>query len=304
LGNLFKNLFKSNRKRKNRELDTTPVEYPDQIKCKPDVGMNAGGDTLETSQLISASELSVGKQRDHNEDALFTLTTNMISDRRQVPFGLYIIADGMGGHLNGEVASEMAVRVMSNYVLTNIFTPLFSLNPAPPENSFQEIMREGVQKAHETIRNQVEGGGTTLTAILVLGEQITIAHVGDSRAYAFNKEDEMEILTKDHSLVKRLEELGQITEDEAAVHPQRNVLYRALGQGEPFEPDIISTPLPKPGHLLLCSDGLWGVVPGEEISRIISTSPSVHQSCINLIKAANQAGGPDNISAILVRIPG
>jgi PPM family protein phosphatase len=303
LDNLIRRLFKSKTKQKKIEPDTIPVPHMEQESAQDDSG-KASKENFESSQLISASELSVGKQRDHNEDALFTLTTNLISDRRQVPFGLYIIADGMGGHLHGEVASALAVRVMANHVVKNVFMPIFSLNSAAPENSFQEIMGEGMQKAHEMVRNKAEGGGTTLTAILILGDQITIAHVGDSRAYAFNQNGEMEILTRDHSLVKRLEELGQITEDEAAVHPQRNVLYRALGQGEPFEPDIISAPLPKPGFLLLCSDGLWGVLPGEEISRIINTSTSVHQSCIELIQAANQAGGPDNISAIVVRIPG
>jgi PPM family protein phosphatase len=299
---LFRKLFKSKSNQKKHELDTLPVKYPEQMPY-PDQTQAISEGSSGSSQLISASELSIGKQRDHNEDALFTLTTHLMSDQRQVPFGLYIIADGMGGHLNGEVASGLAVRVMANHVISKVYLPLLSLTPASPEESLQEIMGEGVQKAHETIRDQVEGGGTTLTAILVVSDQITIAHVGDSRAYAISQNGEMEVLTRDHSLVKRLEELGQITEDEAAVHPQRNVLYRALGQGEPFEPDIISTSLPKPGYLVLCSDGLWGVVPGDDLLHIIKTSTSIHQACVKLINAANQAGGPDNISVIVVHIP-
>ena len=98
-------------------------------------------------------------------------------------------------------------------------------------------------------------------------------------------------------------ELGQITTDEAAVHPQRNVLYRALGQGEPFEPDVKTIQLPDSGYLLLCSDGLWGVVPDEEIYRLIMDACSTEEACQSLIEAANQAGGPDNITAILVRLP-
>jgi serine/threonine protein phosphatase PrpC len=114
----------------------------------------------------------------------------------------------------------------------------------------------------------------------------------------------MQVLTRDHSLVMRMLEMGHLTEQEASVHPQRNVLYRALGQGEPFSPDISTSPLPNAGYLLLCTDGLWGVVPQTEMSRIIKTASTPESACQQLIDAANKAGGPDNISAILVRIPG
>ena len=110
----------------------------------------------------------------------------------------------------------------------------------------------------------------------------------------------MEALTRDHSLVKRLQELGQITPEEAAVHPQRNVLYRALGQGEPFEPEIISTTRPESGSLLVCSDGLWSIVGQEGLQTIIKSGINPQDICDRMIDAANDAGGPDNISAILV----
>lgn len=113
----------------------------------------------------------------------------------------------------------------------------------------------------------------------------------------------MEVLTRDHSLVQRLVELGQITDAEAAVHPQKNVLYRALGQGEPFSPDISTSPIPPNGYLLICSDGLWGVVPEEEITRIIFEAANPQEACSALVAAANEAGGPDNITAILVHLP-
>jgi len=130
-----------------------------------------------------------------------------------------------------------------------------------------------------------------------------ISHVGDSRVYVIDMNGIMRPLTRDHSLVKRLEELGQLTPEEAAIHPQRNVLYRALGQGEPFDPEIITTPLPQPGYLLICSDGLWGVVPNEELGKIIINANTPHQACREMVDAANDAGGPDNITAILVRLP-
>ena len=104
-------------------------------------------------------------------------------------------------------------------------------------------------------------------------------------------------------MVRRLEELGQITPEEAETHPQRHVLYRALGLGEPVDPDVFTSPIPQPGYILICSDGLWGVVPETDIFRIISTSPNLHKACIGLIEAANAAGGPDNITAVLIRMP-
>jgi protein phosphatase len=129
---------------------------------------------------------------------------------------------------------------------------------------------------------------------------MTIAHVGDSRVYSIDKNGNLEALTRDHSLVKRLQELGQITPEEAAVHPQRNVLYRALGQGEPFEPEIISTGRPENGSLLVCSDGLWSIIGKEGMQSIIKSGVSPQDICDRLIDMANDAGGPDNISAILV----
>lgn len=164
-------------------------------------------------------------------------------------------------------------------------------------------MQAGVQEAHKAILKQAPGGGTTLTAVLVLGEQLTIAHVGDSRAYLLHADGTMEALTRDHSLVKRLVELGQLSTEEAAIHPQRNVLYRALGQGEPFEADVSSIPLPHDCHLMLCSDGLWGVIPDDRISSLIRASSSPAAASQSLVDAANAAGGPDNITAVLVRLP-
>jgi len=259
---------------------------------------------LEPPQLIVGCAQSVGRQRDHNEDALFTLTTTLTSDYGNVPFGLYIVADGMGGHQHGEVASGIAIRVVAGMVVRKLYTTLLSLKHSPPEQSLLEIMQEGVLEAHRTITRQVPGGGTTMTAVLILGNQMTVAHVGDSRAYAISQNDAMTVLTRDHSLVKRLVELGRITTDEAAIHPQKNVLYRALGQGEPFDPDLNTLQLPDSGYILLCSDGLWGVVPDEDIHRLVLDAQNPEDACTKLVDAANEAGGPDNITAILVRLPG
>lgn len=256
----------------------------------------------EPPQLLVASGQSVGRQRELNEDSLFSLTTTVAGNNSNPPFGLFIIADGMGGHQYGEVASNVAIRTISSYILKKFHNTLFNLPSLPLDESLQEISQAAVMEAQRAVLREAPGSGTTVTAALVMGQQLTISHVGDSRAYLLYNEQRMEAITRDHSLVRRLEELGQITSAEAAVHPQRNVLYRALGQGETLEPDVVTTPFPVGGYLLLCSDGLWGVVAEDEIRKIIYEAPTIQRACQNLIVAANSAGGPDNISAILVQL--
>jgi serine/threonine protein phosphatase PrpC len=294
---LFDTLFGQKPEQQDLDIPTRPLpQETTQVTLKKD--------HLEPPQLIVGCAQSVGRQRDHNEDALFTLTTTLTSDYGNVPFGLYIVADGMGGHQNGEVASGIAIRVVAGLVVRKLYATLLSLKHSPPEQSLLEIMQEGVMEAHRTITRQAPGSGTTLTAILILGNQMTLAHVGDSRAYSISQTGPMEVLTRDHTLVKRLVELGRITTDEAAVHPQKNVLYRALGQGEPFDPDLNTMQLPDSGYILLCSDGLWGVVSEEDIHRLVLETEAPEDACMKLVEAANEAGGPDNITAILVRLPG
>ncbi len=321
----FKNLSGRLRNLMNREPDQSKTETPptDETKTEPEVVSTSDktipvmastaplspenyveGTKFYPPQLSVGTGQSVGRQRDHNEDALFALTTDLASNSTHVSFGFFIVADGMGGHQHGEIASEVSVRAMSGYVLRKLFIPMFSMKPEQPEESMHEILQEGVYEAHRAILKEAAGGGTTMTALLVIGNQMMISHVGDSRLYAIYSDGHAQVLTRDHSLVKRLEELGQITSAEAAVHPQRNVLYRALGQGEPFEPDINTFPVPRNAHLLMCSDGLWGLVSEEQIIEAARNSSSLQEACQKLIDAANEAGGPDNISVIIIRTPG
>lgn len=259
---------------------------------------------FDLQQLISASGQSVGKQRELNEDSLLALTYTLAGNSGSLPFGLYIVADGMGGHQYGEVASNAAIRVVASHIMRKFQTYLFDLKPSQPDESLQEIMQTAVREAQKTIQNEAPSSGTTLTAALVLGQQVTIAHVGDSRAYHIHADGRTEVITRDHSLVKRLEELGHISPDEAENYPHRNVLYRALGQGEILEPDIFSVSFPQTGYLMLCSDGLWGVVAESDLYRMIKNAPTLHRACQNLVEAANAAGGPDNISVIIVQMIG
>jgi protein phosphatase len=258
----------------------------------------------EMKQLIASVGQSVGKQRDHNEDSVLALTSTMSGSAESIPFGLYIVADGMGGHQFGEVASNAAIRIMGGNITKKFQSYLYNLPTQPLQDSLQEVMETSILEAHQYVQREAPGSGTTVTAALVLGQQVTIAHVGDSRAYAVYPDGRMETITRDHSLVKRLEELGHLSKDEAENFPHRNVLIRALGQGESLEADIFTVPFPQPGYLMICSDGLWGVLNENDIFRMITDAPNLHRACQNLVEAANAAGGPDNITVILAQMIG
>jgi len=255
---------------------------------------------LET-RLQSAFAQSNGIQREYNEDAILTIEFSLTYQDLIRNAGLYAIADGMGGHLHGEIASKVAVTSLASTLIERLLLPQFNPPTPQPQNSFLNILKESVLIAHQEVLQKATGGGTTLTCCLIVAKTLTIAHIGDSRAYYIGENGEIKLYTRDHSLVKRLVELGQISEQEAQNHPQRNVLYRALGQTDPVEVDVFSLPLPPSGYLLLCSDGLWGVVPENQIVQVIRQSPNVQSACNRLIQLANQAGGPDNISVILVK---
>src|SRR5512140_1616962 len=259
---------------------------------------------FEMQQLVAAPRQSVGKQREHNEDSLVALTMTLAGKSPNVPFGLYIIADGMGGHQYGEVASNAAIRVIAGQVIRKFPSYLFALPTQQPEESLQESMETAVKDAHRTVQKDAPGSATTLTAALILGQQVTIGHVGDSRAYAVFPAGRVEQLTHDHSLVKRLEELGHLNKEEAANFPHRNVLIRALGQGDNLDVDIFTIPFPRNGTLMLCSDGLWGVISENDIIRAVDDAPTLERACQNMVSAANMAGGPDQISVVLARMIG
>jgi protein phosphatase len=258
---------------------------------------------LDNPQPSIGCAQSLGKQREHNEDALLAINTLLAGNGETIPFGLFIVADGMGGHKHGEIASGLAVRTLASHVVRKIFLSMLNPKPSRPSDSIQEILEAGLQEAHHLVMKEAPGSGTTLTALMILDKQMSVAHVGDSRLYAIAPDGEISVLTRDHSLVMRMMELGQLNEKDAATHPQRNVLYRALGQGEAFSPDIATSPLPASGWLMLCSDGLWGVVPPAEVARIIRETTDPQIAAQLLIDAANAAGGPDNITVILIRLP-
>jgi len=254
-------------------------------------------------QIVIGTGQSVGIARDHNEDALLVLTGQLTSVDPIPDFGLFVVADGMGGHRAGEIASAVSIRTVARMLTQETVMQLLANDRSELEKPLQDLLRDALEQANRAVVEEVPGGGTTLTAVVLLGRQMTIGHVGDSRAY-YIQNGKTEILTRDHSLVERLKELGQLTAEEAAVHPQRNVLYRAIGQGANLEVDISTQSMPSGGgHLLICSDGLWGVVDDGRIQKIVNNSTHPQIAAQELVTAANNAGGPDNITVILVRFP-
>lgn len=306
MADFFRKLFGSNKAKetveKPRQMDaaTTAPLTDQQIHSI----IASQTPKYEMKQLIASVGQSVGKQRDHNEDSVLALTSTISGSSENIPFGLYIVADGMGGHQFGEVASNAAARMIGGNITKKFHPYLYKLPTQSLQESLQEVMEESIMEAHQYIQREAPGSGTTVTAALVLGQQMTLGHVGDSRAYAVYPDGRIEPLTRDHSLVKRLEELGHLSGDEVDNFPHRNVLIKAVGQGDALEADIFTVPFPQPGYLMICSDGLWGVINEKDIVRIINEAPNLHRACQSMVEAANAAGGPDNITVILAQLVG
>jgi PPM family protein phosphatase len=280
---------------KRAPIQTSPLSEDKASTMQDDLNR------CQPAQLLIGSGQSTGMQRDHNEDTLFTLSTVVADGTRDLALGICIVADGMGGHRNGAIASGVAARVVASQLVKKVYTHFLDIQQEPFTDSLQEIMENAINDTHKAVLRYAPGGGTTFTCALIIGEQVTVGHIGDSRAYFIHADGRVQKITKDHSLVQRMVELEEITEKEAAIHPQRNVLLKALGQTESVFPDIQTHPLPKNGNLLLCSDGLWGVVPEAEIMDYVKSGENPVVVCQKLIEAANAHGGPDNISVILVR---
>lgn len=272
-----------------------------------------GQDAVEQEQPLSEGHrrvdpleigqgTDIGKIRGANEDAFLTLKSLIGTQPEPVPVGLLIIADGMGGHAGGKEASSMAIRVASGILAREILLPLLeSQATAVASRPIQEVLSEATVSANEAV-SQTEGdAGTTLTSVIVMGHSAYIAHVGDTRVYYLNS-GELRQITQDHSLVKRLVELGQISVEEAQHHPQRNFLYRAVGQGPELTVDTYFQRLAESSYLLLCSDGLWNQVSDEEMVEVIENTSSLQQACNLLIDRANTRGGEDNITVVLAKV--
>lgn len=261
-----------------------------------------GSDTVMRSprgRLGFAS--NVGKVRRVDEDSLLAMEiqTAYLSEPRSRL--LLIVADGMGGHRRGDVASRTAVRAVARTLL-----PLLTTNEAIPRAAYDREIRAAVYNANQAIFEEsrrspeTEGMGTTLSLAVVDGDNLHLANVGDSRAYIINEQEIVQV-TRDHSLVQELVDRGEILPEEARHHPRKNVITMALGVYEEITPDI-GTLTTEPGDLvLLCCDGLINHVEDEEIHRVVMEASDPQTACEVLVALANKGGGTDNISVIVAR---
>jgi PPM family protein phosphatase len=233
---------------------------------------------LIISEHFHASDL--GRQRQGNEDSYF------------VRAPLFVVADGMGGAQAGEVASEMAVEAFDG-----------GLPDGAPADALVQVIADANRRIHDRSRaeSQRAGMGTTLTAAYVGEQEVTIAHVGDSRAYLL-RDGRLERLTRDHSLVGELVARGKLTEEQAETHPQRSVITRALGPEPDVQVDVQAYQARDGDLFMVCSDGLTSMVPETRVTQILEHAGSLGQAGRELIAAANDAGGRDNITVILFRL--
>jgi serine/threonine protein phosphatase PrpC len=239
------------------------------------------------------------RRTEPNEDSVLAIQ-GMCSHKGQlVPFGLFCIADGMGGHADGREASRIAIERMTQTILPNILT-----GHELSEEFLTDMLVGGVEWANLAIYHHAQSMrkdmGTTLTAALVVGTKAYIVNVGDSRTYIYREGEGLSQITRDHSLVATLVEKGQITADEAYTHPDRSKIYRSLGYSETVEVDWFMADFCPQDRLTLCSDGLWEMVRDASLERVLRNCKQPTEASNRLVQAALRAGGVDNISVIVV----
>jgi protein phosphatase len=235
----------------------------------------------------------VGRVRDLNED-----NYRISADAR-----VLLVADGMGGHAAGEVASELASATLFEFLQEAV-----AGRSDLPDSEARALLLEGIQRAHERVRAAAEttpgcaGMGTVVIVGLVQGNRLHVCHVGDSRCY-LRSGGELVLITEDHSTILRLVRTGTLTAEEARSHPGRNEILQALGLPMNLEPSLNSRDLAQNDRALLCSDGLWEAITEDEILRILVAEDSARACARALVDAANQAGGPDNITVVVYDHP-
>ncbi|MGZ8600490.1 MAG: Stp1/IreP family PP2C-type Ser/Thr phosphatase [Actinomycetota bacterium] len=231
-------------------------------------------------RVTAAAASDVGRVREGNEDAYLVLEP------------LFVVADGMGGARGGEVASNLAIQTIRR---------LFEAGEGSLPDQVQEANRVVFERSQRD--REVAGMGTTLTAALLEDGALRLAHVGDSRAYLL-RDGELHLVTEDHTLVRRMVQAGEITAEEAETHPHRNILTRALGVDGIIDVDEGILELREGDRVLLCTDGLTGMVRAEEIRAVLAGQPDPQEAVDLLVRAANRAGGVDNITALLLDVRG
>ena len=259
------------------------------------------GLAMEAVRFAWGQRTDVGRARQVNEDYV---DARVYAPHHGPSLGLFVVADGVGGQEHGEVASSLAAEVIWDRIRAGAWEPELRGEPALPE-VMQQILRDAVEAANQAVYQlRVKQGsnmGTTVTAALVRNDLAVIANVGDSRTYLWGP-DGLQRLTVDHSVVESLVAAGRITRDQVYSHPQRNLIYRSLGDRPAVDVDTFVRELEPGESLLLCSDGLWEMAHDDGIVDVLMREGNPQQACDALVDLANLAGGEDNISAIIVRV--
>jgi serine/threonine protein phosphatase PrpC len=248
-------------------------------------------------------DTGIARRHKPNEDGLVALHSTCTHNGRLLPLDLFVVADGMGGHSHGREASHLAIQCMLRAVVPDIIA-----SDHITDDFLVETLIAAVQWANQTVHasSQQSGAemGTTITAALVFDGSACIVNVGDSRTYVYReREGRLSQVTRDHSLVARLVEVGAISRDEVYTHPDRNKVYRGLGDKDAVKVDWFTIPVHPGDCLLLCSDGLWEMVRDKGIERILQTcAGDPLQASADLVRAALEGGGADNICVIVARV--
>ena len=245
-------------------------------------------------------------QRDLDEDSLCVFTLSGVYESVADPtLGLFIVADGMGGHEGGEVASKIAVQIIAEKLIQSVLLRRFTGEEQPLGEAVRAHLTEAINAANEQVhrlaQERANDMGCTLTMALVMDGQAYIANVGDSRTY-LRRGEELRQITTDHSVVASLIAAGMAEPEELYTHPDRHVIYRALGTKSTVEVDIWEEGLVPGDNLLLCCDGLWEAIRNEGIEEVLLTQFDPQAACVEMVRQANQAGGEDNISVIMVKV--
>lgn len=244
-----------------------------------------------------------GRVRELNEDSLLVLQNVWNNRAFGRPAGLFVVADGMGGHEGGEIASGMLIRSLGRRAATELLPLALDPGDVPfdPQAWLTGAIRRSNEEIYEWAREAGFEMGTTIVAALLMDDVVVIAHVGDSRAYLINA-SHIERLTVDHSLVESLVVSNQISREEARVHPQANVIYRTIGDQSQVSVDMRQLRLVPGERLLLCSDGLSGMLADEAIRELVMGALSPQAACDALVEAANEMGGEDNCSVVVIQL--
>lgn len=259
----------------------------------------------ESFRLLVGQRSDPGQIRELDEDSLFVLTLSPTYESRTGPvLGLFAVADGMGGHASGEVASRMALQELADRVMRTVILPEIA-GQLVWEDDILTYLRQATIAANDTVylaRQKRENDmGTTLTTILIRDDRLFLAHVGDCRVYRFNA-DGLEQLTTDHSVVASMIAEGHAKPEELFTHPHRSIIYRCIGDKPVVEVDTDLLPLSVGDRIVLCCDGLWEMVRDEGIEDVLMQEADPQAACDLLVRRANAAGGEDNISVILIQV--